>query len=189
MWRCLQNFNRNTVFHCPTTHCARSVFWKKLQIFVKVCWVMGEGGDGTVARVGAEGRRRQVGEETTCDLTLLQPDQSSVLLDHQVIQSTIYIQKLQCTEIFFKRNIRFLVVLKTKKIVPHHQRRWSKLTTVKKLSSETTLARLTLCDPNPKSELWCVDWRRRRKCWDRSSEDEKQTNLYIGKPSQSHPFS
>ena len=89
----------------------------------------------------------------------------------------------------FKRNIRFLVVFKTKKIVPHHQRRWSKLTTVKKLSSETTLARLTLCDPNPKSELWCLDWRRRRKCWDRSSEDEKQTNLYIGKPSQSHPFS
>ena len=185
MWRCLQKFNRNTVFHCPTTHCARSVCRKKLQIFVKVCWVMGEGGDGTVARVGAEGRRRQVGEETTCDLTLLQPDQSSVLLDHQVM--SLY-RNCNALKTIFKRNIRFLVVFKTKKIVPHHQRRWSKLTTVKKLSSETTLARLTLCDPNPKSELRCLDWRR-RKCWDRSSEDEKQTNLYIGKPSQSHPFS
>ena len=186
MWRCLQKFNRNTVFHCPTTHCARSVCRKKLQIFVKVCWVMGEGGDGTVARVGAEGRRRQAGEETTCDLTLLQPDQSSVLLDHQVM--SLY-RNCNALKTIFKRNIRFLVVFKTKKIVPHHQRRWSKLTTVKKLSSETTLARLNLCDPNPKSELRCLDWRRRRKCWDRSSEDEKQTNLYIGKPSQSHPFS
>ena len=81
---------------------------------------MGEGGDGTVARVGAEGRRRQAGEETTCDLTLLQPDQSSVLLDHQVM--SLY-RNCNALKTIFKRNIRFLVVFKTKKIVPHHQRR------------------------------------------------------------------
>ena len=64
--------------------------------------MMGEGGDGTVARVGAEGRRRQVGEETTCDLTLLQPDQSSVLLDHQVIQSTYIYRNCNALKIFLR---------------------------------------------------------------------------------------